>query len=131
MTINYAGNPNSAIIRINNQNFRALIDSGADTCLMHSKVYNSLKGIPKLSKKKACLQTVNGDQIKVHGSVNVKFQIGNEKLEHLFNVLPEMNCNIILGRDWLLKFGVREYWDMQCVKVGKSYIPLVKDIHNN
>ena len=67
---------------------------------------------------------VNGDPIKVQGSVSIKFQVGNEKLEHLFNVLPEMNCNIILGRDWLLKFGVREYWDMQCVKVGKSYIPL-------
>ena len=102
-----------------------------DTCLMHSKVYNSLKGVPKLSRKKACLQMVNGDPIKVHGSVSIKFQIGNEKLEHLFHVLPEMNCNIILGRDWLLKFGVGEYWGMQCVKVGKSYIPLVEDIHIN
>ena len=118
-------------MRINNQKFRALIDSGADTLLMHSKVYNSLKGVPKLSKKKACLQMVNGDQIKVHENVNIKFQIGNEKLEHLFNVLPEMNHNIILGRDWLLKFGVREYWDMQCVKVGKSYMPLVEDIYIN
>ena len=42
-----------------------------------------------------------------------------------------MNRNIILGRDWLLKFGVKEYWDMQCIKVGKSYIPLVEDIHIN
>ena len=119
LTINYVEHPNSAVIRKNNQKFRALIDSGADTCFMHSKIYNSLKGVPKLSKKKACLQTVNGDPIKVHGSVSVKFQIGNEKLEHFFYVLPEMNCNIILGRDWLLKFGVRDYWDMQCVKVGK------------
>ena len=93
---------------------------------MHSKVYNSLKGVPKLSIKKACLQTVNRDPIKVHGSVSIRFQIGNEKLEHLFHVLPEMNRNIILGRDWLLKFWVRE-----CVKVGKPYIPLVEDIHIN
>ena len=42
-----------------------------------------------------------------------------------------MNCNIILGRDWPLKFGVMEYWDMQCVKVGKSYIPLVEGIQIN
>ena len=84
LTINYAGNPNSAIMRINNHTFRALIDSGSDTCLMQSKVHNSLKGVPKLSKKKACLQTVNGDPVKVHGSVSIKFQIGNEKLEHCF-----------------------------------------------
>ena len=96
---------------------------------MHSKMCNSLKGVPKLSKKKPCLQTVNGDPIKVLGSVSIKFQTGTEKLQHLFHVLPEMNCNIILGRDWLLKFGVREYWDTQCFKVGKSYIQLVEDIH--
>ena len=125
------GNPNSAVIRINNQKFRALIDSGADTCLIYSKVYNSLKGVPKLSRKKPCLQTVNGDPIKVHGSVSIKFQIGNKKLGNLFHVLPEMNHNIILGRDWLLKYGVREYWDIKCVRVGKSYIPLVEDIHVN
>ena len=74
---------------------------------------------------------MNGDQIKVYGSVSIKFQIGNQKLEHLFQVLPEMNHIIILGRVWLLKFGVREYWNIQCVKVGKSYIPLVEDIHIN
>ena len=109
LTIHLAGNPNSAIIRINNQKFRALIDSGADTCLMHAKVYNSIKGLPKLSRNKVCLQTVNGDPINVNGCVNIKFQIGNEKLEHLFHILPEMNRNIILRHDWLLKFGVREY----------------------
>ena len=131
LTINYAGNPNSTLIRVNKQKFRALIDSGADTCLMHTKVYKSIPGLPKLSKKHACLQTVNGDPIEVDGSVNIKFQIGNEKLEQVFHILPEMNHNIILGRDWLLKYGVREYWDLQCIKVGKSYIPLVEDIHIN
>ena len=131
LTINYGGNPNSTLIRVNKQKFRALIDSGADTCLMHTKVYKSIPGLPKLSKKCACLQTVNGDPIKVDGSVNIKFQIGNEKLEQVFHILPEMNRNIILGRDWLLKYGVREYWDLQCIKVGKSYIPLVEDIHIN
>ena len=74
---------------------------------------------------------MNVDPIKLHGSVSIKFQIGNEKLEHLFHVLPEMNCNNILGRDWLLRFGVREYWDIQCIKVGKCYIPQVEDIHIN
>ena len=131
MIINYTGNPNSTIKGINNQKFRALIDSGADNGLMQRKVNNSLKGVPKLSKKKACLQMMNGDPIKVHGSISIKFQTGSKKLECLFHVLPEMNHNIILGRDWLLRFGVREYSDMQCVKVGKSYIPLIEDIHIN
>ena len=74
---------------------------------------------------------MNGDPIKIHGSIRIKFQIGNEKLEHLFRVLPAMNCNIILDRDWILRFGVMEYWDMQCIKVHKSCMPLVEDIHIN
>ena len=36
----------------------------------------------------------------------------------------------MLGRDWLLRFGAREYWDMQYIKVGKSYIPLVDDCND-
>ena len=79
LTINYAGNRNSAIIRINNQKFRALIDSGVDTCLMHTKVSNSIKALPRMSRKKAHLQTVNGDPIKVDGSVEVKFQIARDE----------------------------------------------------
>ena len=74
---------------------------------------------------------MNGDPIKVHRSVSINFQIGNEKLEHLFHVLPEMNHYIIVGTDWLPRFGVREYWDMQCIKVGRSYILLVEAIDIN
>ena len=46
--IELAGNPNSCIIKINNQKFCALLDSGAQVSLINTKVYKSLKGLPKL-----------------------------------------------------------------------------------
>ncbi|CAG2230048.1 unnamed protein product [Mytilus edulis] len=39
------------------------------------------------------------------------------------------NRNAILGRDWLVKFGVRVYFDLGCLRINKTYVPLVEDIH--
>ena len=41
--IELASNPNSYIIKINKQIFRALLDSGAEVSLVHTKVYKSVK----------------------------------------------------------------------------------------
>ena len=41
--IDLAGNPNSCIIRINNQKYHALLDSGAEVSLVHSRIYNCLR----------------------------------------------------------------------------------------
>lgn len=40
-----------------------------------------------------------------------------------------MNRKLILGRDWLLKNGVRLYFDLGCIRVHQTYIPLQEDIH--
>ena len=40
-----------------------------------------------------------------------------------------MNRNIILGRDWLKQFGVCMYYDLGCIRVGKSYVKLEEDLH--
>ena len=70
------------------------------------------------------LQTVKGDSIDVDGCELLKYEIGKEKQEHKFFIVPQMNRNIILGRDWLKQFGVCMYNDLGCIRVGKSYIKL-------
>ena len=40
-----------------------------------------------------------------------------------------MNRNIILGRDWLNQFGVHIYYDLGCIRIGKSYVKMEEDIH--
>ena len=48
--IELAGNPNSCVIKINKQKFRALLDFGEEVSLIHTKVYKSLTTRPKLKK---------------------------------------------------------------------------------
>lgn len=46
-----SGYPNSCLIKIEKQRFRALVDSGADISLMKRDVYDSLKISQNLSDK--------------------------------------------------------------------------------
>ena len=40
-----------------------------------------------------------------------------------------MNRNLILGRDWLKQFGVHMYYDIGCIRIGKSYVKIDEDIY--
>ena len=51
------------------------------------------------------------------------------KQEHEFFVVPEMNRNIILGRGLLKQFGVCMYYDLGCIRIGKSYFKMEEDAH--
>ena len=97
--------------------------------MINTKVYKSLKGLPKLQKQTTFLQSVKGDPISVDGCLWLKYEIGREKQEHEFFVVSEMNRNIILGCDWLRHFGVQMYYNMGCIRVGKSFIKMEEDIH--
>jgi len=46
-----------------------------------------------------------------------------------FFIVKGMNRNLILGRDRLKQNGVRLYFDLGCMRVGKAYVSLEEDIH--
>ena len=92
-------------------------------------MYKSLKNKPKLKKQTALLQSVKGDYIDVDGWTSIEYEIGKEKQKYEFFIVPQMNRNIILGRDWLKQFGVCMYYDLECIRVGKSYIKLEDDLY--
>ena len=119
--IDLAGNPNSYIRKLNQQKFHALLDSGAEVLLIHTRIYNFLNEKPKLKKQNAFLQSVKGDWIDVDGCASLKYEIGREKKkEHEFFVVPEMNRNIMLGKDWLKQFGVCMYYYLGCIRICNS-----------
>ena len=97
--------------KINKQKLSALLDSGAEVSVIHTRVCNSLKEKPKIKKQSAFLQSVKSDSIDGDGCASLKYEIGGEKQEHEFFVVPEINRNIILGRGWLKQFGVHMYYD--------------------
>ena len=85
--IKLTGAPNSGIIKIEKQRFCALLDSGAEVSLIHTRVHNSLKEKPKLKKQSAFLQSVKGDSIDVDGCSSLKYETGIEKQEHEYFVV--------------------------------------------
>jgi len=65
----------------------------------------------------------------VEGCADISFQMNKLTLSHKFYVVKGMNRNFILGRDWLRQNGVRLYFDLGCMRIGKTYIYLEEDIH--
>ena len=96
---------------------------------MHVRVFKSLKQAPKLTKKSLNLQSVNGSPLSVLGCADIDFDIKGTKQKHNFCIVKNMNRNLILGRDWMTQNGVRLYFDLGCLRVGKTYAPLEEDIH--
>ena len=96
---------------------------------MHRRVYDSLKCKPKLNHRNAALQTVNGEPLKLDGCIEIPMEISGIKMKQTFFVVPNMNRKLILGRDWLQNNGVRLYFDLGCIRVHQTYVPLQEDIH--
>ena len=124
-----AGNPNSCLLTIQNFKLRCLIDTGADVSLIHKQIFQKLNPKPKTIKDCPSIQSVNGGDLSVEGSAEIEFKFGKQSLKHKFYVIDGINRNIILGRDWLKQNGVRIYFDLGYLRVGKTYVRLEEDIH--
>ena len=97
--------------------FRALVDSGAEVSFIHSRIFASLKDKPKVFKKEAQLQSVSGQALNIEGCANITIKI-----------VKDMNRNVILGKDWLTQNGIRLFFDLGCLRIGKCYVSLEEDI---
>ena len=129
-SIAYSSSPSSCIIKIENKiRIRGLCDSGAEVSLLHKYVYNALKNKQKLNKRKANIQSVSGNALKLDGLIELDFEIGGVKSKHTFYVSPSINRKLILGRDWLIDNGIRLYFDLGCIRINNTYVPLQDDIH--
>ena len=94
-------------------------------------MYDNLQFKPKLirDQTRPNLQAVNGQSLSVIGRVNLTFKMNGLTLTHAFYVTNGLNRNFILGRDWLKANGVRMYFDLGCLRIGKTYVTLRDDIH--
>lgn len=125
------GSPNSVLIKVNNKRFRSSINTGAELCLINSKIFHTLPNayVSKLKKSDVHLQSVNWGSLEIEGKVDLTFQLGSLTMSHPFYVVQGMNRNCILGRDWLIQNGVRIYYDLGTMRINDVCVPLQKDIH--
>ena len=66
------------------------------------------------------LQSVNGESLDVKGSIELNVELGGAKYIQKFYVVTNINRNVILGRDFLTIYGVRLYFDLGYLRIGKS-----------
>ena len=129
-SIKLAGSPNSCVIQLGKQRYRALVDTGAEVSLVHRRVFDKLKHGYVLGKQKVNLQAVNGNKLQVDGCATVKFKLGGRKFHHTFYVVDGLNRNVILGKDWIINNKVVLYFnEVRSMKIGQVYVPLEEDIH--
>ena len=106
-----------------------MINSGAEVSLIHYRVFKSLKQGPKLHRKQVDLQSVSGRFLTVKGYAEIEFEMKGEKFKHKLYIVDNMNRNLILGRDWIIDNKIRLYYDLSCLRIGNTYVPLLEDMH--
>lgn len=109
--------------------FRVLVDSGADKSLISLKMFERLPFRPTVHKVTPRLHTASGEQLSIVGQVELMFTMNGQPLEQRFLITDGLNRNFILGRDFLKKYGVRLYFDLGMMRVGRTYVQLEDDIH--
>ena len=95
--------------------------------LLNRKIYDRIKTLPPLTRKKINLQSVNGSPLTVDGSIEISIEIGGVKTKQLFYVVSNMNRNVILGIDFLKNNNVRLYYDLGCLRIKNAYVPFEED----
>ena len=73
------------------------------------------------------LQAANGESLKVLGSTNLTFTVNGLTMRQTFCVTDGLNRNFILGMDWLKDNGVRIFFDLGMLRIGKTYVKLQED----
>lgn len=105
------------------------MDTEAAVSLVNSNVYWSLSNPAKLSKPKVNLKSVNGFSLCLESCNTIEFKIEGLTMSHPFYVVRNINQSFIICRNWLVQIGVRLYFDLGSLRIEKTYVPMVEDIH--
>ena len=96
---------NSLSVFISNQEFKALIDTGADKSVID---YSTLKKLPlpvqrKLVSQSGRCKVANNAEIEVIGNISLSMTINGQKFRESFMVLSGTSCDLFLGVSFLRK----------------------------
>ena len=116
-------------MKISKQKYRALVDTGADKTLLSRRVYNTLSNPPPLRRADINLESVTGTQLKIDGAIELSFVVAGLKLRYTFYVVPNLDRNAIIGRDFLKHFNCRIYCDLDKLRINGRYVDLVEDAY--
>nr|CAI5822142.1 unnamed protein product [Callosobruchus analis] len=122
------GNYKSPIIKVKIQDIvlDAIIDSGSDVTVVSEELYNGIKcnRIPVLPVSGVAISTAVGkkrQRIKQQVCLSVVL-LGNEDIEFNLNclIVPGLNCQLLLGCDWLLENKVKVDFSNNAIKIMRN-----------
>ena len=92
-------------------------------------MFDKLPQRPKITRVIPNFQTANGRPLSIIGQATIPFTMNGLSMTGKFFITVGLNRNFILGRDWLKEYGVRLYFDLGMLRIGKTYVKLEQDIH--
>jgi hypothetical protein len=110
----------------NGQPMAALVDSGAAVTLIHGRVYDALpeKLRPPLTPPSRTLSTASGGaDFAVRGVARLQIAIAGVAGDVLVTVCDNLCAQCLLGRDFLVKYGVTPCMMDLCVKTSVGSTP--------
>ncbi|UYV76858.1 K02A2.6-like [Cordylochernes scorpioides] len=96
---------------------RMVIDSGTNVTLLRVDLAQRMGSISKRIpvSNELVLQTATGEQAKFHGTVVLKFQIGNNLFSHL-GYLADIKDDCLIGLDVLRKLWIQHRLPKECTQ---------------
>ncbi|CAF4902348.1 unnamed protein product, partial [Rotaria socialis] len=86
---------------IDNHKYKSLIDSGAEICLIDIKNVQKNHNINNIVDAGIKVSGIGGS-VKVHGKINLKVNVGNEKtVSQSFVIVDELANDLLLGADFI------------------------------
>ena len=107
------GVPNSCLISMKKQKWRALVDTGAEVSVMSEKMYSRIRNKSGMKSTSYALQGAGGKPLNVLGVTTLSFKLGSKNFTQKFHVISHASRNLILGTDFLSTHKARIYFDLQ------------------
>ncbi|CAF4938207.1 unnamed protein product, partial [Rotaria socialis] len=86
---------------IDNHKYKSLMDSGAEICLIDIKNVRKNHNINNIVDSGINVSGIGGS-VKVHGKINLKVNVGNEKtVSQSFVIVDDLANDLLLGADFI------------------------------
>ena len=99
-------------IKLNNQNFEAVVDTGSTISFVNSKT-TYLLGIDGNKDKEILIKLLDQKLLRISETVDVKIQYKNKSLQHKFYLFWRMKYPVLLGLDILKRMKIQINFEEQ------------------
>ena len=95
---------------IGDREVEMMLDSGSTVSLIQERIATSLPAVKQLALNELQLASAAGEPIPVVGHVVLPVQVGGVCAEHLMIVVRSLITQVMMGMDFLQKYGLAVYF---------------------